>query len=164
MQVWDLKRQTPWNTCRLDADPNFGFEMTKSTGVGRGGARPGSGRKPKAITARARALKDALGALNCGSSNFGDADRRFVRAMIALGAPNSATAGAFGISEVELFAKFPDELASRASDLWPARAARTGEIEAFARLTSTFAPTRPEGPTPPRPDAPERRTSRVRSA
>jgi hypothetical protein len=95
---------------------HFGFEMTKSRGIGRGGARPGSGRKPKAITPRAAALKDALAALNCGASNFGEADRRFVRAMIALGAPKSATAGAFGISEAELLAKFPNELGSRASD------------------------------------------------
>ena len=51
--------------------------------------------------------------LSSDVSNFSDADRRFVRAMIALGAPNNATAGAFGISEVELLAKFPDELQSR---------------------------------------------------
>jgi hypothetical protein len=88
--------------------------MTKSRGIGRGGARPGSGRKPKAITPRVQALKDALTALSGGGvSKFNDADRRFVRAMIALGAPNNATAGAFGISEVELLAKFPDELQSR---------------------------------------------------
>jgi hypothetical protein len=62
------------------------------------------------------ALKDAMVALKCGVSNFGDADRRFVRAMIALGAPNNATAGAFGISEAELLTKFPDELKSRAGD------------------------------------------------
>ena len=101
-----------------------GLEMTKSRGIGRGGARPGSGRKPKAITPRVQALKDALtalAALRCGASKFNDADRRFVRAMIALGAPNNATAGAFGISEVELLAKFPDELESRAGDLQPAR-------------------------------------------
>ena len=97
------------------------FEMTKSKGIGRGGARPGSGRKPKAITPRVQALKDALAALRCGASKFNDADRRFVRAMIALGAPNNATASAFGISEVELLAKFPDELESRAADLRPAR-------------------------------------------
>ena len=90
--------------------------MTKSSGIGRGGARPGSGRKPKAITPRLGALKEALAALKCGASKFGDADRRFVRAMIALGAPNSATAGAFGISEAELLAKFPDELRSHASE------------------------------------------------
>ncbi len=89
------------------------FEMTKSRGIGRGGARPGSGRKPKAITPRVQALRDALTALRGGVSNFNEADRRFVRAMIALGAPNNATAGAFGISEVELLAKFPDELESR---------------------------------------------------
>jgi hypothetical protein len=86
--------------------------MTKSKGIGRGGARPGSGRKPNAITPRVEALKDALAALKCGTSNSRDADRRFVRAMIALGAPNDATAGAFGISEVELLAKFPNELES----------------------------------------------------
>jgi len=68
-----------------------------------------------------QALKDALAALRSGASNFNDADRRFVRAMIALGAPNNATAGAFGISEVELLAKFPDELESHAADLRPAR-------------------------------------------
>jgi|SRR5260370_14641766 len=105
--------------------------MTKSKGIGRGGARPGSGRKRNEITPRVEALKGALAglaALKC-ASNFGDADRRFVRAMTALGAPNSATAGAFGISEAELLAKFPDELGSRASDelrsrttnAWPAR-------------------------------------------
>jgi hypothetical protein len=92
----------------------FGFEMTKSRGIGRGGARPGSGRKPKAITPRLEALKDAL--VKCGAPCFGEADRRFVRAMIALGAPKSATAGAFGISEAELLAKFSDELGSCASD------------------------------------------------
>ncbi len=106
-------------------DPKFkGFEMTQSKGIGRGGARPGSGRKRKAITPRVEALKGALAALaalKCGVSNFGDADRRFVRAMTALGAPNNATAGAFGISEAELLAKFPDELGSRASDPWPVR-------------------------------------------
>jgi hypothetical protein len=48
--------------------------------------------------------------LSSNASNFSDVDRRFVRAMIALGAPNNATAGAFGISEGELLAKFPDEL------------------------------------------------------
>jgi len=95
--------------------------MTKSRGIGRGGARPGSGRKPKAITPRVQALKDALAALRCGASKFNDADRRFVRAMMALGAPVNATASAFGISEVELLAKFPDELESRAGDLRPAR-------------------------------------------
>ena len=90
--------------------------MTKSRGIGRGGARPGSGRKPTAITPRVQALKDALAALRCGASKFNDADRRFVRAMIALGAPNNATASAFGISVVELLAKFPDELQSRPRD------------------------------------------------
>jgi hypothetical protein len=51
--------------------------------------------------------------LSSDASKFNDADRRFVRAMIALGAPNNTTAGAFGISETELLAKFPDELQSR---------------------------------------------------
>ena len=88
--------------------------MTKSRGIGRGGPRPGSGRKRKAITSRLAALKNVLAAmLSSDASNFSEADRRFVRAMIALGAPNNATAGAFGISEVELLAKFPDELQSR---------------------------------------------------
>src|SRR6478752_3652760 len=95
--------------------------MTKSKGIGRGGARPGSGPKRKAITLRMEALKGALAALRDGVLNCREADRRFVRAMIALGAPNNATAGAFGISEVELLAKFPDELESRAGDLQPAR-------------------------------------------
>jgi hypothetical protein len=91
-----------------------GLEMTKSRGIGRGGARPGSGRKRKAITSRVAALKNVLAALlSSDASNFRDADRRFVRAMIALGAPNNVTAGAFGISEVELLAKFRDELQSR---------------------------------------------------
>jgi hypothetical protein len=99
-----------------------GLEMTKSRGIGRGGARPGSGRKRKAITARLAALKKVLAALlSSDVSKFSDADRRFVRAMIALGAPNNVTAGAFGISEFELLAKFPDELKSRAGDLRPAR-------------------------------------------
>jgi hypothetical protein len=92
----------------------LGFEMTKSRGIGRGGARPGSGRRPNPVTPRLAALKDAL--VKCGAPYFGDADRRFVRAMIALGAPKSATAGAFGISEAELLAKFPDELGSCAGD------------------------------------------------
>ncbi len=91
--------------------------MTKSRGIGRGGARPGSGRKRKAITTRLAALKNVLAPLlSSAASNFSDADRRFVRAMIALGAPNNATAGAFGISETELLAKFPDELQSRPRD------------------------------------------------
>jgi hypothetical protein len=98
--------------------------MTKSKGIGRGGARPGSGRKRKAITPRVQALKDALTALGGGASNSRDADRRFVRAMIALGAPNTATAGAFGISEAALLAKFPDELGAGTRDLWPAEARR----------------------------------------
>jgi len=88
--------------------------MTKSRGIGRGGARPGSGRRPNPVTPRLAALKDAL--VKCGAPYFGDADRRFVRAMIALGAPKSATAGAFGISEAELLAKFPDEWESCAGD------------------------------------------------
>jgi hypothetical protein len=93
------------------------FEMTKSRGIGRGGARPGSGRKRKAITLRLAALKNALAALQSTDvSNFREADRRFVRAMIALGATNNATAVAFGISEVELLAKFPDELECRAGE------------------------------------------------
>jgi len=92
----------------------LGFEMTKSRGIGRGGARPGSGRRPNPVTPRLAALKDAL--VKCGAPYFGDADRRFVRAMIALGAPKSATAGAFGISEAELLAKFPDEWESCAGD------------------------------------------------
>jgi hypothetical protein len=87
------------------------FEMTKSRGIGRGGARPGSGRKRKAITLRLAALKNALAALlSSEASNLREADRRFVRAMIALGATNNATAVAFGISEAELLTKFPDEL------------------------------------------------------
>jgi hypothetical protein len=108
-------------------EPKFKeFEMTQSKGIGRGGARPGSGRKRKAITPHLEALEGALttlAALKCGASNFGDADRRFVRAMTALGAPNNATAGAFGISEAELLAKFPDEPGYRASDPWQARRA-----------------------------------------
>jgi hypothetical protein len=43
--------------------------------------------------------------------------------MIALGAPNSATAGACGISEAELLAKFPEELGSQVADLLPMRRA-----------------------------------------
>src|SRR6476660_7015573 len=90
------------------------FEMTKSRGIGRGGVSPGSGRKRKAITSRLAALRNVLAPLlSSDASNFSDADRRFVRAMIALGAPNNVTAGAFGISEVELLAKFRDELQSR---------------------------------------------------
>jgi hypothetical protein len=90
------------------------FEMTKSRGIGRGGARPGSGRKRKTITLRLAALKNALAALlSTDVSNFREADQRFVRAMIALGATNNATAVAFGISEAELLAKFPDELECR---------------------------------------------------
>ena len=93
------------------------FEMTKSRGIGRGGARPGSGRKRKAITLRLAALKNALAALLSSEvSNLREADRRFVRAMIALGATNNATAVAFGISEAELLAKFPDELECRTGE------------------------------------------------
>jgi hypothetical protein len=115
-----------------------GFEMTKCKGVGRGGARPGSGRKPNAITPRVEALKQALAALKRGASNFGDADRRFVRAMIALGASNHATAGAFGISEADLLAKFPDELESRASDLSAQR--RLSEYDRSAALRISAGP------------------------
>jgi hypothetical protein len=82
--------------------------MVKSKGIGRGGARPGSGRKRKAITPRLEALKSAL--VSGGASNFCEADRRFVQAMIALGAANSVTARALGICEAELLAKFPEEL------------------------------------------------------
>jgi hypothetical protein len=134
--------------------------MTKSKGIGRGGARPGSGRKPKAITPRVEALKDALAALKCGASNFGDADRPFVRAMIALGAPNNATAAAFGISEAELLAKFPYELETRASDLNLAKASVSSVLAPRPPLSSTFAyreSTRPEGLPSPRPAAPRRR-------
>jgi hypothetical protein len=133
--------------------------MTKSKGIGRGGARPGSGRKPKAITPRVAALKDAMAALKCGSS-FGDADRRFVRAMLALGAPNSATAAAFGISEAQLLAKFPYELETRAGDLNLATASVSSVRAPHPPLSSTFAyreSTRPERLTSPRPDAPRRR-------
>jgi hypothetical protein len=96
--------------------------MTKSKGIGRGGARPGSGPKRKAITLRVEALKGALAALRDSASNSREADRRFVRAMIALDAPNIATAGAFGISEAELLARFPNEVGPGAADLWPAEA------------------------------------------
>src|SRR6266851_1302751 len=98
--------------------------MVKSRGIGRGGTRPGSGRKRKAITSRLEALKNALAALISDASNFREADRRFVRAMIVLGAPNNATAGAFGISEAELLAKFPDELRPGATDPRPAEAGK----------------------------------------
>ena len=121
--------------------------MTKSKGVGRGGARPGSGRKPNGITSRVEALKDAL---KCGASNLADADRRFVRAMIALGAPNNAIATAFGISEAELLAKFPYELETRVSSV---RAPRPPLSSSFAYRESTH----PEGLTSPHPDAPRRR-------
>jgi len=102
--------------------PNLieGFKMVKSRGIGRGGTRPGSGRKRKAITSRLEALKNALAALISDASNFREADRRFVRAMIALGAPNNATAGALGISEAEMLAKFPNELGPGSMDPWPA--------------------------------------------
>jgi hypothetical protein len=93
--------------------------MVKSRGIGRGGARPGSGRKRKAITPRMEALKSALAALlSSDASNLREADRRFVRAMMALGAPNNATAGALGISEAELLAKFPDQLGPGGMVLW----------------------------------------------
>jgi len=93
--------------------------MVKSKGIGRGGARPGSGRKRKAITPRLEALKNALAALlSSDASNFRDADQCFVRAMIALGAANSATAGALGICEAELLAKFPEELGPGGMVLW----------------------------------------------
>jgi hypothetical protein len=95
--------------------------MVKSKGIGRGGARPGSGRKRKAITPRLEALKSALAALlGGGGSNFREADRRFVQAMIALGAANSATAGALGICEAELLAKFPEELGPGGMVRWSA--------------------------------------------
>jgi hypothetical protein len=68
------------------------------------------------------AFKGALAALRDGAANSREADRRFVRAMIALGAPNNATAGAFGISEAELLARFPDEVATGAADLLLAEA------------------------------------------
>ncbi len=85
------------------------------------------------------ALKDALAALKCGASNFADADRRFVRAMIALGAPNNAIATAFGISEAELLTKFPGELESRASDLNLAKASVSLVRAPHPPLSSTFA-------------------------
>jgi hypothetical protein len=95
--------------------------MVKSKGIGRGGARPGSGRKRKAITPRLEALKNALAALLSGGvSSFREADRCFVRAMIALGAANSATAGALGICEAELLAKFPEELGPGGMVRWSA--------------------------------------------
>ena len=96
--------------------------MVKSRGIGRGGARPGSGRKRKVITPRVEALKNALAALSSDASNFWEAERRFVRAMIALGASNNATAGALGISEVELLVKFSNELGPGGMDPWPAEA------------------------------------------
>ena len=128
--------------------------MTKSKGVGRGGARPGSGRKPNGITSRVEALKDAL---KCGASNLADADRRFVRAMVVLGAPNHAIATAFGISEAELLATFPHELETRAGDL---KASVSSVRAPRPPLSSPFAyreSTRPEGLTSPHPDAPRRR-------
>jgi hypothetical protein len=65
------------------------------------------------------ALKSALAALlSSDASNLREADRRFVRAMMALGAPNNATAGALGISEAELLAKFPDQLGPGGMVLW----------------------------------------------
>src|SRR5439155_22623164 len=93
----------------------------KSKGIVRGGARPGSGPKPKPITSRLEALKNALAELlSSDASNFCDADQRLVRAMIALGAANSATAGALGICEAELLAKFPEELGPGGMVLWSA--------------------------------------------
>jgi hypothetical protein len=74
------------------------------------------------ITPRVEALKNALAALSRDASNLCEAERRFVRAMIALGAPNNATAGALGISEVELLAKFSNELGPGGMDPWPAEA------------------------------------------
>jgi hypothetical protein len=68
------------------------------------------------------ALKNALAALISDASNLREADRRFVRAMNALGAPSNATAGALGISKVELLAKFPNELGPSGMDPWPAEA------------------------------------------
>jgi len=106
------------------------------------------------------ALKDALAALKCSASSFADADRRFVRAMIALGAPNNAIATAFGISEAELLAKFPYELEACASDLNLAKPSVSSVRAPRPPLSSTFAyreSTRPEGLTSPRPDAPRRR-------
>jgi hypothetical protein len=95
--------------------------MVKSKGIGRGGARPGSGRKRKTITPRLEALKSALAALLSGdASNFRDADRRFVQAMIALGAANGATATALGICEAELLAKFAEELGPGGMVRWSA--------------------------------------------
>ena len=95
--------------------------MVKSKGIGRGGARPGSGRKRKTITPRLEALKSALAALlSGGASNFREADRRFVQAMIALGAANSATATALGICEAELLAKFAEELGPGGMVRWSA--------------------------------------------
>jgi hypothetical protein len=67
--------------------------MVKSKGIGRGGARPGSGRKRKTITPRLEALKSALAALLSGDAST-----------------NSATATALGICEAELLAKFAEEL------------------------------------------------------
>src|SRR5258708_27928025 len=75
-----------------------GLEMTKSRGIGRGGARAGSGRKRKAITSRVAALRKVLAALlSSDVSNFIDAPLRFVPARIALGAPDNLTAGAIAI-------------------------------------------------------------------
>jgi hypothetical protein len=102
--------------------------MTESKGIGRGGPRPGSGPKKKAITLRMAALKGALVALKDGASNSREADWRFVRAMNALGAPNHATAGAFGISEAELLARFPADVAPGAPDPWLAEVRKCNTV------------------------------------
>ena len=116
--------------------------MVKSKGIGRGGARPGSGRKRKAITSRLEALKNALAALlTSDASNFRDADQRFVRAMIALGAANSATAGALGICEAELLAKFPEELGPGSMVLWSA------EIRKYSMESRSPEYSAPQQPT-----------------
>jgi hypothetical protein len=110
--------------------------MTESKGIGRGGPRPGSGPKKKAITLRMAALKGALMALKDGATNSREADWRFVRAMIALGAPNHATAGAFGISEAALLARFPDEVAPGAVDLWLAEARKCNTASRDAKYSA----------------------------
>ncbi len=116
--------------------------MVKSKGIGRGGARPGSGRKRKAITSRLEALKNALAALlSSDALNFRDADQRFVRAMIALGAANSATAGALGICEAELLAKFPEELGPGGMVLWSA------EIQKYSMESRSPEYSAPQQPT-----------------
>src|SRR5258706_8700720 len=78
-----------------------GLEMTKSRGIGRGGARPGSGRKRKTITSRVAALKNVLAALlGSNGPDFTHAHPPLLRAMNAFGAPNKVTARAFGIFQV----------------------------------------------------------------